>query len=338
MMRAVVATAPGSFGVELINSPQPGSEDVLIKIYGCAICGSDVKLLNGTMAGVGMPLVPGHEWSGQVVDAGHNARKLIGRNVVADILQTCEHCKSCLSGMPNLCNNLIEPGLTAQGGYAEFIAVPARTVHVLPESVPLDTACFVEPLAVALYMLKRQPSKPDDRVAILGAGGIGMLILLALRDLGVLNIVVIDPHAYRRELAKTLGALSVHDPTDSNLSESILATLGSLPSIIYNAASRVDAFDLALSLVAPGGSVGLVGYSGSSRTTIAPSDLVVKLISIRSALSPTGTWCEAIDLLARGRINPAPLLTHEVSLDEFSVGLELEATRADGAVRVVIRP
>lgn len=336
-MQALVASGPNAFQVEHIRAPEPARESVLVQVECCSICGSDVKLLAGAMKDIRFPLVPGHEWSGTVIGAGEDSRHLVGRRVVSDILQSCGSCTNCRTERPNLCLGLIEPGLSAQGAFAELIAVPANSVRLLPDAVPLDVACLVEPLSVALYAVDRQPVAPDDRVLILGGGGIGLLILQLVRLLGLERVALVDPHHRRREVALALGAAAVASSCDAFELEA-MAEFGGAPTVVYHAASRADAFAQALQVVEAGGRIGVVGYTGDEAVEIRPSDVMVKLLDIRGVLSPTADLRRAIELLADGRIRAEPLLTHDRNLDEFEEALDLIATRRDGAIRVRVRP
>ncbi|HWT29796.1 MAG TPA: alcohol dehydrogenase catalytic domain-containing protein [Propylenella sp.] len=336
-MQALVASGPNSFKVESIRAPEPTRDSVLVQVECCTICGSDVKLLAGTMKDIRFPLVPGHEWSGTVVGAGADVKHLIGRHVVSDILQSCGRCTNCQTQRPNLCLSLIEPGLSAQGAFAELIAVPARTVRVLPEAMPLDIACLVEPLSVALYAVDRQPVVPNDRVLILGGGGIGLLILQIVRLMGLERVALVDPHPRRREVAVALGATAVAPSCEAFEQES-MAEFGGPPTMVYHAASRANAFAQAVRVVEAGGRIGVVGYTGDEAVEIRPSDVMVKLLDIRGVLSPTADLNRAIDLLANGHVRAEPLLTHDHPLDEFEAALDLIAGRRDGAIRVRVRP
>jgi 2-desacetyl-2-hydroxyethyl bacteriochlorophyllide A dehydrogenase len=336
-MKALVATAPNKFQLESIQIPVPGPDDVLVQVHGCTICGSDVKLLCGNMGGVAFPVVPGHEWSGTVVETGRNMRRLINRRVVANILQSCGGCAECTRGRPNLCTSLIEPGLTAQGAFAEFIVVPGRTIHVLPDAVQSDIACLIEPLSVARYAFDRQPARPSDRVLILGGGGIGLLILSILRSEGLEQVVLADPHEARRSLALRLGALATFTSW-TELKPRLHEVFGADPDVVYHAASRATAFAEAVAAVRPGGRICIVGYSGHDTVPIAPSDFAVKLLDVRGSLSPTADLNVVTSLIYSGRIDPRPLLTHSLPLERFRDAFYLAQARADGAVRVLVQP
>lgn len=333
-MRAVYAEAAGRFDVTDLPDPEPRAGEVVVKVSHCTICGSDVKLLNGVMGDIRFPLVPGHEWSGVVVEAPPELSHLVDRPVVADILQACGGCRYCNVGQPNLCPDLVEPGLTINGAFAEYVAVEADRVHTLPDGVSLRDACLIEPLAVVLYALRRLPVRLGQRVAILGGGGIGQLLAQAVRRAGAAEVALIDPHPERRAIAERLGADTVLDPGEvGRLTEDP----ESQPDLVFDVAGRAEAFRTALDLVAPGGRIAAVGYSGGDTVVIEPSVFMRKLIDVRGVLSPTGTWEEAVEHAERGTIDLASLVTHELPLADFEQGFRLAEDRSDGAIRVAIR-
>jgi 2-desacetyl-2-hydroxyethyl bacteriochlorophyllide A dehydrogenase len=337
-MRALVAQGPNRFAVCEVPTPKPGNDDVIVKIEFCAICGSDIKLLMGRMGGVGFPLIPGHEWSGTVVDAGSSQKSLIGCRVVAELLENCATCNHCVSGRRNLCSSLTEPGISRDGAFAEYLRVPSRFIRHIPDKLPLRLAWLAEPLAVLLYALERVPLSACDKVLILGSGGIGLLLLQLVRLAGVTEVVVADTHEARRAIASRLGATEAVRTDLESISKACAASLGGAPSVVFEACGNAKAFETALTLVAPAGRIGVIGYSGEQQISIAPSTIMLKLLDIYGILSPTGSWERAIELLTSGEVNGELIATHEFSLDQFSKAFEIASHREDGSVRVVIRP
>lgn len=334
-MRALIAYGAGEFGVETIDIPTPGLDDVLIKVHACSLCGSDLKLIAGQMGGVEFPLVPGHEWSGIVVDASTANRHLVGRGVIADILQNCGRCDACNRGRRNLCNALIEPGLTSQGAFAQYIAVPAGSVHVIPDTVTLDEACLAEPLSVVQHALSRVGTAATSAALVVGGGGIGLITLATLKKAGVDRIGLVDPHPERRDVARQLGSTWT-GPCSSDLKDEVAEYLGEPPSLVINCASSAGGLRTAIDLCASGGSVCQVGYTSTETVPICPSDIAVKELQVFGSLSPTyplGLSLQALQGLDLGR-----LLTHSGDLDDFPSLFELSKLRRSGAVRVLIRP
>lgn len=336
-MQALVAEAPNRFAVKQMPLPRPAEGEVLIRIAHSTICGSDVKLLRGRMEDVSFPLVPGHEWCGVVAAAPDGLRHLEGQRVVADILQGCGGCRYCRRGEANLCPDLVEPGLSTHGSFAEFLTVPAANLFPLPPTLPFPLACLVEPLAVVLYALRRVPVTDGETVLLLGAGGIGQLLSLAARQRGAGCILVADPHPERRDAARRLGATEVLPPEQHELERFFDANPSLRPDVVFDVAGRGEAVRTAAEVVRPGGRIGLLGYAGTEQVALPASIFMRKLLDVRGVLSPTGTWRQAIEMLAERAIDPSPLLTHERPLEDFAQAFALTEGRWDGALRVVVR-
>lgn len=337
-MLAIQVSNSNQFGLVHIREPEILDDHVLVKVNACSICGSDIKLIRGQMEGIDFPVIPGHEWSGTIVEAPSRP-ELAGRRVVADILQNCGGCRYCKNTLPNLCDDLLEPGLTISGAFAEYVASPLKNLYLVPDEISHEEACMIEPVAVVLYALHRMPVSDSDRVLILGGGGIGQMLLRVAKLSRPEWIALADPHPERRIMA-TLGGVDF--PIDSGtghleeLSEGLRGHAP--PTIIFDVTGNARAFHNAVELVEKGGRVGVVGYSGRDVIPFAPSRIMVKLLDIRGVLSPTGTWPEAVKLVATKAMDVRPLITHRFSLRDFSLAFDTMAERRDGAIRVVVSP
>lgn len=335
-MQALVVEADHRMTVCDITIPSSGDSTVLVEIRACTICGSDIKLINGDMEGVEFPLVPGHEWSGVVARGGRECPFPPGTRVVADILQCCGHCNACRRNERNLCTNLIEPGLTTQGAFAQYIAVPANTLRRLPDCIGFAEACLVEPLSVVLHALRVQPPTLGDRVLVLGGGGLGLLTVAALRAMRIEEIGLIDPHETRRRAGVSYGATAVAHEWHACASEMTTA-LNGLPDVVYVTASRASAVLDAIAACRPGGRICQVGYSGSETITLKPADILVKALDIRAALSPTYDWESTIEFLAN-EVDVEGLVTHRFPLSKFVDAFDHARNRRDGALRIMVAP
>src|SRR2546422_8698163 len=184
-MKALQITAAGQADLTELENPTIGPEDVLIRSYAVGICGSDVELYQGTRPEgfYRYPLVPGHEWSGEVAALGERARGLsVGDRVVAEGILLCGTCRSCRMGLTNLCEaGYDEIGFTRPGGMAEYVAVPARLVHTLPPDSSLEQAALLEPTAVVVHGFLRAQPLAGDTVVVLGDGNIGLLAVQVAR-------------------------------------------------------------------------------------------------------------------------------------------------------------
>jgi threonine dehydrogenase-like Zn-dependent dehydrogenase len=311
-MRALVFTAPGVVEMQDVDEPRLLDGDVLIDVKGSGICGSE---LHGFRS-VGMrkpPLVMGHEVVG--IDAA-------GRRVAVNPLFSCGACDLCSRGLPQVCRERGLLGVHRPGGFAERVAVPADAVHVLPDDVEWEAAAMIEPLANALHAVRRVPDVRGARVAVIGAGAIGLLCLLVARRLGAAHLTVVDPSPGRLDTATRLGA----DDTGPALVEEYDAVVDAvgLPT------TRADS----LLRVRPGGHAVWIGLA-LAEATIDGNDLVrgERQVLGSFAYRPE-EFAEAVGLCAECDLG-------------WSTGIALEDAQrvfmalADGQsdiVRAVIRP
>src|SRR5690348_10350482 len=177
-MKAIVIESPGQIRLAEMTLPAPGPDEVLIRSRAVGICGSDVELYQGTRPEgfYCYPLVPGHEWSGEVAAIGERVRGLsVGDRVVAEGILSCGICRNCRTGLTNLCEaGYDEIGFTRPGGMAEYVAVPARLVHTLPPESSLEEAALLEPTAVVVHGFLRAQPRAGGTVVVIGDGNIGL--------------------------------------------------------------------------------------------------------------------------------------------------------------------
>ena len=338
LIRAILAEGPNRHSLVEIPAPTPKKDELLVKPAFSGICGSDVKILAGQVPDIGFPLVPGHEWVGEVVDAGANSRSWIGKMIVSDILQNCGLCAPCNRGLHSLCESMVEPGINAQGSMADQMVVRADKAIRFPDGLSADTGSLVEPLSVALHALERATPTAGRDVVLFGAGGIGLLLLQALRLYEVRSVTVVEPLSSRRSAALRCGADRVLDPADGPIRDLWGTTNGLEPHLAIEAAGSLAAFNSCIDVVGKAGVVAVVGYPPASEgtTAIDPSLLVRKRIDVRGILSPAASWHRAVELLSEGKIVADAILTHRFPLDRFDEALALATSRDDGAIRVLV--
>lgn len=188
-MRTVLLRGPKQMALEELPRPVPRPDQVLVRVRYSACCATDFDLIDGTMPDQARyPLVLGHEWSGEVVEAPAEFATLVGKAVVADNLVTCGTCLACLAGRPNLCRKMDELGFSLNGSHAEYLVTLARNVRVLPPGLSLKAAALAEPVGVALYGARRARVGLGDRVVVLGAGPIGLFAMQTCRAAGAATL------------------------------------------------------------------------------------------------------------------------------------------------------
>lgn len=212
-MKAIRIYGPKDARYEDVPDPKPRPDDVLIKVKSVAICATDVELYEGTMFYLtsGMtkcPFIPGHEWSGEVVEVGENAKADFapGDAVVGECSIGCRQCRRCQSGMYHLCEHRSETGLLKQpGAMAEYISYPRFFLHKVG-NLPHEQAAFIEPTGIAVHSARKTGITPDDRVMIMGAGPIGLFATQVAKAYGAKQILSVDGIDSRLRIAEELGA------------------------------------------------------------------------------------------------------------------------------------
>jgi threonine dehydrogenase-like Zn-dependent dehydrogenase len=214
-MRAVVVERPGGAALREVPTPEPGPDDVLVRVGAAGICGSDVELLDGRRpAGyVRYPIIPGHEWSGTVAEVGAGVAAIEpGMKVVAEGFRSCGACARCGEGRTNLCDTeYAETGFTHAGAFADYVCVPARLIHRLPPDADLAAAALLEPAACVAQGLLEVDVRPGASVAVVGSGTLGLLAVCLLRRYSPARLALVGRRALRLELGATLGATEIWD-------------------------------------------------------------------------------------------------------------------------------
>src|SRR5256886_3603461 len=214
-MRAVVIDAPGRIRVDNVPDPTPRPNEVLVRVGACGICGTDLHIIDGDSPLARYPVIPGHEFAGEVVALGYDiaqsngngeANITVGSRVAVDPNLYCGHCDSCRTGHENLCLNYAALGVTTNGGIAQCVAVPMSSAYLLPNSMSLREGALIEPVSCAVHGMHSLNPRSGDTFLIVGAGTMGLLLLqLAVRG-GASRVAMVDVNAQRLARAELLGA------------------------------------------------------------------------------------------------------------------------------------
>ena len=255
-MKAWVLEDIGNIKYKEVLKPQISENEVLVQVKAAGICGSDIPRIYQTGAHQ-MPLIPGHEFSGQVVQTGENADvKWQNKRVGIFPLIPCHNCVACQKGQYELCRNYSYLGSRRDGGFAEYVAVPECNLIELPENVSYEEAAMLEPMSVACHALRRVKVSPDDTVAVCGLGTIGMFIVMLLLERNVKNLLVIGNKAFQKEKILRLG-IKEEQYCDSKCenAESWLdkKTGGIGADVFFECVGKNETCSLAINHAAPGG-------------------------------------------------------------------------------------
>ncbi|MGG4036544.1 galactitol-1-phosphate 5-dehydrogenase [Paenibacillus cisolokensis] len=207
MMNALVYENPREMNIRGVPIPEPGADDVLIRVEAAGICGSELSGYLGHNSLRKPPLIMGHEFAGTIAAAGERAGNFRpGERVTVNPLLSCRTCERCREGRPQLCGQRRIVGAHVPGAFAEYVCVPAASVRRLPEGVSFDAGALAEPLACAVHAVRLAGLDPADRMLIYGGGPIGLLVLQAARRFGLRDVALMELHPDRRRIAASLGA------------------------------------------------------------------------------------------------------------------------------------
>lgn len=329
-MNCIRILEPNRVELAQIPTPQPREDEVLIRVAASGICGTDIHILRGEYMG-SYPVIPGHEFSGTVVEAGRAVTRFRpGDRVAVEPNIPCDNCFECLHNRQNFCLNWQAVGVTLPGGMAEFVAVPEKQVFLTGE-LPFEQAAFVEPLSCVLHGLEKLALKPGETLALLGAGPIGIQLLRAARLQGLTAISVAERNPARLAFARQSGA----DQAFSSLDE--LRPDGY--DAVIDATGAPAVMRRSIDLARPGGRVLWFGVPPAGQEmTFEPFKVFRKGLAIYGSFTSLRNSYQAVDLLRSGRLQVGDIVSHRLPLDEFLRGCQLIEQGADDVRKVIILP
>ncbi|WP_051852560.1 zinc-dependent alcohol dehydrogenase [Streptomyces aureocirculatus] len=335
--RSLVVERPGTHRLVHRDVPAPGPGEVLVRVAAAGICGSDREVYDGhrDAAYVRYPVVPGHEWSGIVEAVGGGADPdLLGRRTVAEGFRACQVCERCRCGETSLCTGgYAETGFTEPGAFADHLVVPARLLHLLPADADLRAAALLEPAAVVAAAVRVGRPRAGERVAVVGAGTLGLLAVQLLAASSPAELVVIDPRAARGEQGLVFGGSAYCSPEEAD------GGLRNRFDLVVETAGAPSTAASSCLLACRGGRVVLTGMFAPGATGIDPVHLSLSQLELRSVFgAPSSAWTDAVRAFRLGLLDPAPLITHEFPLERFAEAVALVGGGDPGAGKVLLRP
>lgn len=316
-MQAVVIEKPGEVQVKEVPSPVPGPEELVVAVKACGICGTDLHIFDGEFGPARYPLIPGHEFAGEVVSAGESApAELVGRPVAVDPSVFCGRCRPCREGRGNLCENWNALGDTMAGACAELVAVPYWNARPLPAGFDMSLAALVEPLSCAVHGYDILRPKLGDRFLVYGAGTMGLLLVALAPHAGAVSVSVVEPNARRRELALEMGA------TEAVRASSELERERGY-DVVIDATGVVAAVEDALGQVARGGKFLQFGVTAQDAVArFSPFRLYNDEQSFLGSMAVLHSFDRAADIVARLPLGLERLVTDRFPLASYSEALE----------------
>ncbi|MDH7564843.1 MAG: zinc-binding dehydrogenase [Candidatus Bathyarchaeota archaeon] len=342
-MKAAMLYGIRDLRIEEVETPKPGLGEVLVKVKAATTCGTDLKIFQRGYVEkvIKLPTIFGHEWAGDVAEVGEGLSwPEKGMRVRGGNSAPCLRCAMCQKGSYNLCEDMV----WLWGAYAEYIKVPARTVSLnmqpVPQHVSYEEAAITEPLACVLHGVEKAGIKIGDNVAIIGAGPIGLLHLLAVKRMGAGKTIMIDLVDERLEFAAKLGADYTINPQKADSQASVRQlTSGYGADIVIEAIGLPSTWEQALKLVRKGGTVlEFGGCPPGTEIRVSTEALHYGETTVMGAFHATPLhFREALTLISSGTINVKPLVTRKMNLNEIKEAFEI-LSMSKTEIKIAIKP
>jgi len=346
-MKAARLYAPGDLRIEEVPIPTAAAGEVLVKVGACGICGSDVPRI-ATTGTYHYPTVPGHEFMGQITEAGQGVdRALVGRRAAVIPLIGCGSCDMCRSGLPFHCGSYDFLGSRSDGGFAEYVVVPVGNLILLDDNVSDVAGAMVEPAAVGLHCVRRPGVDAGDTVVVFGAGAIGLFASQWARELGAGSVIQVDIREESLEVARKCGIARTTNALVEDVVEKVMAlTNGRGADMAVEAAGSPASTADSFRCVRRRGRVSLIGRIDADWNV--PEDVLTGLLrkeqvvfgnwGFDSGSFPANDWEVAARALHAGRIAAEPLVSHTVGLDELNSAVAMMAENKEYFCKVMVVP
>jgi 2-desacetyl-2-hydroxyethyl bacteriochlorophyllide A dehydrogenase len=329
-MRAAIVDRPGEIRVGDVPDPKPGERQVVVKVGACGICGTDLHIADGHFPPTPYPIVPGHEFAGEIVELGADVPPewKVGDRVAVDPSLYCGYCTPCRSGHGNLCANWNATGDTVDGAFAEYVAVPADTCHRMPDSMTWEQGAIVEPVSCAVHGVRRIGVEAGERFLVVGAGTMGLIMQQLLQRAGA-EVTVVDRNASRLPRATGLGATAV--------AEDVSALDGELYDAAVDCTGAAPAIESAFDALRRGGRLLVFGVApAEARVALSPFRIYNDEITIVGSMAVLNSYANALDLVAKGYIDTEALITDTLPLEQYPDALA--KMRSGSGLKIQVLP
>lgn len=333
--RQLVMTAPGRLEFREIDDPVPGPHDVLVRPRAVGICGSDLHALAGHHPFIDLPCAPGHEVAGVVEAVGEAVEDYRpGDRVLVEPNLVCGHCPYCTSGRYNLCDHLAVFGCQTSGAMADRFTIPATRLHHVPDGLDDRAAALVEPLSTGTHAVRGVGDLTGRTVAVLGAGSIGLLTMLAAKAAGAAAVAVTDLAPGKRDRAARVGADVVVDAADAAAVTIVRDGLGGRPDVTFDCVAVQTTTDQAVQLALKGGTIVVVGVP------VGPVQIPLPLIQDRelvirgTAMFVREDVQRAIELIEEGLVPVHEIVTATLPFDQGVEAFALAGTESQVKVQL----
>jgi threonine dehydrogenase-like Zn-dependent dehydrogenase len=350
-MKAQVFYEAEKMALEEVPVPQVTDADVLVRVKNCGICGSDISYFFGLSPTGKMPIVLGHEFTGEVVEVGAIPKSMglfkPGDRVVVNPVQHCNACYACASGHTNLCANLYVPGVNADGAFAEYALSRYTGLFKLDDAVTYAAGAFIEPLACAVYGMKKLAIEPGQFVAIFGPGPIGIMMVQMAKATGAGKVAMIGTRDYRLEEARKWGADYIFNIKDEKSPYHVKDLKAAIADVTYGAlaeraivpTSSNAAFEQAIDITGNAAILVHFGLPDAGDVIHVPALSTHTMDKeIRFSWLAPGVWPQTIRMIQEGLLNLEPLVSKAVPLSDAASAIVNLRARKDDPIKVQVTP
>lgn len=334
-MKAMVLRGPGQLALESVPCPVPGPGDVLLRVTHGGICGTDLSIYFGKMAPA-YPRIMGHEVVAEIAESRSEGIRT-GQRVLVDPALSCGDCYCCSEGRTNLCLRGGLIGRETNGGFAEFVTVPARHVFPLPDGIESQVAPLIQVLTTCVHAQRLGDVSPGQSVAVTGLGVTGQLHVQLAKARGARPVIGISRSAWKRGLAQRLGADLTLRSGASATAAVLEATDGLGVDVVVECTGKTEVMAQAVGMTRPGGTIVLFGTSTDTRSGLPFFDLYFKELKIvNSRAAKREDFQPSIDMAASGAVKLEPLVSHTMPMSDLGAAMQLLASDADQRLKIIL--
>lgn len=338
-MKALLKDKPEK-GAHLVDTDTPsiGDDDLLVQVKAAAICGTDIHIYQWNdyaASRLSIPMIFGHEYSGEVVQVGKNVRNFkTGDRVAAETHVPCGHCYQCTTGLQHICKDMKILGVHVDGAFADYTVLPEVCAWKLDSSISYKIGATMEPFGIGVHALaKTQPA--GKKIVVFGSGPIGIYAQMVAKQSGAECVVAVDIKNERLELAKKMGADVVLNAKETDVVQEVeQITKGFGADIVVELTGSPAAVTSATKVLRRGGDLVFVGlFSGPVEVDLT-GDIIYKEANVYGITGRImwDTWWSAQSMLLSGKMNIDPVVTHEFALEDFDTALQLAESAKTGKI------
>jgi 2-desacetyl-2-hydroxyethyl bacteriochlorophyllide A dehydrogenase len=348
-MKAIRIYGPYDARYEEVPVKKPEAGEVVIKIRAVGLCGTDYELYTNEMVYIQeglckLPMIPGHEWSGDIVEVGERAGSFkVGDKVTGECTVSCGKCSFCKKGLYNMCTDRTETGVMSRdGGFAEYITFPISHLHKF-ENISYEEASLIEPTGIAMYVVMRSHITPLDNVMVMGPGAIGLQAAqIVKRIFGAKKIIITGTRKERLDRARAYDLDGYINVREEDLYARVHEiTGGEMIDTVIETSAGLTVFDDIKKVINPCGKVGMVGFFGAKKPNCDWDSFTTRDISIYGSLGSPHVWDDIIHMMENGKLDTKNLISHEMDLksyDDFKKAMDTMVERRENVCKVILKP